>query len=202
MKASTRVLLAAIVTEAALGLLGLVVGKQAHHSPHRPVARLVAAQFSYPATTIGIANVLSPGVSLTTQPKRAALATSVTRVTEPPRPSTSTTVAQRAIAVSARIQPQSQPASGVTATGGQVGWGCADAVAWLSTHSAPGYQFVCPGYAEGHQAMTCSNTAACPGIKLIVIAVPCPAAYMNEAHNSWIVSGLTSGVIDPFGYCS
>ena len=32
-------------------------------------------------------------------------------------------------------------------------------------------------------------------------AVPCAAAYMNEAHNSWIVSGLRSGAIDPYGYC-
>ena len=42
----------------------------------------------------------------------------------------------------------------------------------------------------------------CPdGEKLIAIAVPCAAAYMNEAHNSWIIAGLAKGPIDPYGYC-
>ena len=82
------------------------------------------------------------------------------------------------------------------------GYGCASALSYLSTHSAPGYSFVCPGYAEGHQAMTCTNdSSACPGAKVIVIADPCPAAYMNEAHNSWVTSGLESGTIDPYGSC-
>jgi hypothetical protein len=79
---------------------------------------------------------------------------------------------------------------------------CAAALAYLSTHSAPGFQYECPGYALGHQAMTCVNVAGvCPGAKLIVIAVVCPASYMNEAHNSWILSGLSTGSIDPYGYC-
>ena len=82
------------------------------------------------------------------------------------------------------------------------GGGCAAALAYLGAHSAPGFQFECPGYALGHQAMTCVNVAGvCPGVKLIVISDACPAAYMNEAHNSWIVAGLTTGAIDPYGYC-
>jgi hypothetical protein len=44
---------------------------------------------------------------------------------------------------------------------------------------------------------------------MIVIADPCPAAYMNEAHNSWVLLHDTSGTaipggstaIDPFGHC-
>ena len=88
-----------------------------------------------------------------------------------------------------------------TPAAASTGWGCSDALAWLSSHAAPGYQFECPGYAQGHQAMTCINSAACPGIKLIVIADPCPAAYMNEAHNSWVMSGLMAGSIDPYGHC-
>jgi hypothetical protein len=50
--------------------------------------------------------------------------------------------------------------------------------------------------------MTCENTSACPGAKVIVIADPCPIAYMNEAHNSWLFADHVSGVIDPFGHCS
>jgi len=50
--------------------------------------------------------------------------------------------------------------------------------------------------------MTCENVkGVCPGEKIIVINVPCAAAYMNEAHNSWIVAGLSRGSFDPYGYC-
>ena len=50
--------------------------------------------------------------------------------------------------------------------------------------------------------MTCAFVAGyCPGRQVIAIAVPCPAAYMNEAENSWIVYGLRPGPIDPYGYC-
>jgi hypothetical protein len=79
---------------------------------------------------------------------------------------------------------------------------CSAALSYLSGHSAPGFSFECPGYALGHQAMTCINVAgACPGVKLIVISVVCPASYMNEAHNSWVLAGLRTGSIDPYGYC-
>jgi hypothetical protein len=79
---------------------------------------------------------------------------------------------------------------------------CGAALAYLGAHSAPGFQYECPGYALGHQAMTCIDVAGvCPGAKLIVISDVCPASYMNEAHNSWVLSGLSSGSIDPYGYC-
>lgn len=82
------------------------------------------------------------------------------------------------------------------------GYGCAAALAYLATHAAPGFHFECPGYADGHQAMTCMNVAGlCPGTKLIAINDPCPAAYMNEASNSWVLLGLRSAPIDPYGYC-
>jgi hypothetical protein len=81
------------------------------------------------------------------------------------------------------------------------GYGCAAALAYLAAHSAPGFTFECPGYAMGNQAMTCVNHAPeCAGQKIIAIAVPCAAAYMNEAHNSWVLIGQATG-IDPYGYC-
>lgn len=81
-------------------------------------------------------------------------------------------------------------------------YGCGPALAYLQAHSAPGFHFECPGYSLGHQAMTCINVAGvCPGEKLIVITVPCRAAYMNEASNSYSVQGLTNTPIDPYGYC-
>ena len=82
-------------------------------------------------------------------------------------------------------------------------FGCGAALTYLSAHSAPGFHFACPGYAQGHQAMTCIDVAGiCPGARLIVINVPCAAAYMNEASNSWVLDGLRSAPIDPYGYCS
>ena len=82
------------------------------------------------------------------------------------------------------------------------GFGCSYALEWLAGHAAPGFRFECPGYALGHQAMTCDNVpGVCSGARLIVIADPCPAAYMNEANNSWILAGLRTGSLDPYGYC-
>lgn len=82
------------------------------------------------------------------------------------------------------------------------GWSCPAAVAYLSAHAAPGFSFVCPGYALGHQAMTCDDVpGVCSGRKVIVIAVPCPAAYENEAWNSRVMEGLVAGRFDPYGYC-
>lgn len=88
--------------------------------------------------------------------------------------------------------------------------GCAAALTYLSTHAAPGFQSICPGDAEGAQALTCFGHAPCaPDQRMIVIADPCPAAYMNEAHNSWVLLHNAVGTpipggnstIDPFGYC-
>lgn len=79
---------------------------------------------------------------------------------------------------------------------------CATAVAYLSAHAAPGFRFQCPGYALGHQAMTCINEPGiCAGEKIIVLNVVCPASYMNEASNSWVLMGLAHAPIDPYGYC-
>jgi hypothetical protein len=89
--------------------------------------------------------------------------------------------------------------------------GCAAALDYLSANSAPGFQLVCPGYADGAQALTCVDEAPCaPGQRMIVIADPCPAAYMNEAHNSWVLLYESLGkaippggvaTIDPYGHC-
>jgi hypothetical protein len=80
--------------------------------------------------------------------------------------------------------------------------GCTAALAYLSAHANPAFALECPGNAFGRQAMTCAFIGGyCPDRQVIAIAVPCPAAYMNEAENSWIVYGLRPGPIDPYGYC-
>lgn len=89
-----------------------------------------------------------------------------------------------------------------TSAAADSGYGCTDALAYLRAHSAPGFAFECPGYADGRQAMTCINvTGLCGGEHLIAIAVPCRAAYLNEASNSWVLTGHSSRPIDPYGYC-
>ena len=64
--------------------------------------------------------------------------------------------------------------------------------------------FECPGDAMGHQAMTqcVSTTSQCSAVHLIVIADPCPAAYMNEASNSWVLMRESDAPIDPYGACA
>jgi len=82
----------------------------------------------------------------------------------------------------------------------QSGWGCQAALQYLSQHANPEFSLVCPGYAMGHQAMTCYyQEAVCPNSAQIIIADPCPAAYENEAWNSW---HMATGPYDPYGWCS
>ena len=135
--------------------------------------------------------------SLSTRPLHATSAPPDTTVL-PTTPTTTTPAPPSAPpptprAVSARSVP---PRGGATASG------CAAALLYLAAYAAKGFTFECRGYALGHQAMTCDNVArVCPGRKLIAIADACPAAYMNEASNSWVVSGESDAPIDPYGYC-
>jgi hypothetical protein len=81
-------------------------------------------------------------------------------------------------------------------------YGCAAALTYLAAYSAPGFTFQCPGSALGHEAMTCiDEPGVCDNEHLIAIADPCPAAYMNEASNSWTLTGASSAPIDPYGAC-
>ena len=178
-------IVAVIVAELVFGVFGLGAKRASASSHVRPVTAVVDAAFtaSPPTSVLAVHADPMPTPIPSTSKRKPVTATaphraSAKKVTTAPRTAVT------------------------TPTASQSGWGCAAADSWLSSHSAPGYQFVCPGYAEGHQAMTCNNTSACPGVHLIVIAIPCPAAYMNEAHNSWIISGLATGKIDPYGYCS
>jgi hypothetical protein len=104
----------------------------------------------------------------------------------------------------------------VPAIGQATAWGCSAALAYLQAYAAPGFALDCPGYAEGHEAMTCVHDTpaypdACPNGPTIAISDACPQAYMNESANSWNLTGQLAteqqkfGVsyadIDPFGAC-
>ena len=109
---------------------------------------------------------------------------------------TSTTVAPPLVAPAAIPTTVPTPAPAPPA----VSTSCADALAYVSAHAAPGYVTTCaPGSALGHYGYTCANVPGrCDGVRIIHIACPAPFVYMNEAHNSWTVIGQGSG-IDPYG---
>ena len=96
-----------------------------------------------------------------------------------------------------------RPTTGVPPPGEATVSGCAAAVAYLAAYAAPGFAVRCPGDADGHQAATMCVSAGstCSTGRIIVIADPCPAAYMNEAANSWLLSGDSDAPLDPYGAC-
>jgi hypothetical protein len=164
-------------------------------------ARAAAHAASHPAAVVHPVAVVNPAVGHVTSGPAATRPAAV--------PATAVPAAVHATAVPAAT-PESAALASALATRSNVpaasplaaSSGCGAAISYLGAHSAPGFQFQCPGDALGHQAMTCIDVAGvCPGVKLIVIADACPAAYMNEAHNSWVLSGLATGPIDPYGYC-
>jgi hypothetical protein len=93
--------------------------------------------------------------------------------------------------------------TGLPVAGEATSSGCAAAYAYLRAYAAPGFTIECPGDAGGHEAetMCISAITPCGTVRLIVIADPCPAAYMNEASNSWALIGASDAPIDPYGSC-
>ena len=144
-----------------------------------------------------------PTTTTTTSPPPTTTTTTspppTTTTTSPPPPITTTTTAPPP----APAPPPPPPAAtALPARGAATAYGCSAALAYLSAYSAPGFTFECPGYALGHEAMTCINEAGvCANENLIAIADPCAAAYMNEASNSWVLTGASSAPIDPYGAC-
>jgi hypothetical protein len=112
-----------------------------------------------------------------------------------PAPVTTTTTAPPVVNI--RTQANQVPPGGEATA-----YGCGPALAYLAAYEAPGFSASCPAYSEGYQATTsCAGPDCSGGQRFITITVPCAAAYMNEASNSWVLSGLSAAPIDPFGYC-
>jgi hypothetical protein len=176
-----RFLLSLLATLAALGLEQATAAAAGASFEALPAAHSVAAQ--------GTASRSVP-----------------TSVTVPPAPTTTappaTTPPTTVPSATHQLTATTSHAAPAVASASASGYGCGPALSYLAAHSAPGFHFECPGYSLGHQAMTCIDIpGVCAGEKLIVISVPCRAAYMNEASNSWSVQGLSSAPIDPYGYC-
>jgi hypothetical protein len=105
-------------------------------------------------------------------------------------------------AIAATPAPAPTDPNVVPPVGRATAWGCSAALAYLQAYAAKGFALECPGYAEGQEAMTCMRVAGvCPTSALIAIADPCPQAYMNEASNSYVITGVADTPIDPYGRC-
>jgi len=154
--------------------------------------------------------------SATGTPHVAALVPTTTTTTAAPPTTTTTTSPTPAPAVLASTPPPAPAAPALPTDGHATAWGCTAALAYLQAYAAPGFALDCPGYAEGHEAMTCLHDTpqypdACPNGPEIAISDACPQAYMNESANSWYLTGQLSteqakfgvsyGSIDPFGAC-
>ncbi|HEY1829987.1 MAG TPA: hypothetical protein VGG38_07080 [Acidimicrobiales bacterium] len=138
-----------------------------------------------------------PGPSLAPEPLAAP------SVATPATPATP--AAPVAAPASAPTQSVAPPWNGVLPPlGHATAWGCPAAIQYLSAYAAPGFSVVCPGNAWGHQATTIcvSTTSPCNVERAIVISEPCPAAYMNETSNSWMLIGVWDVSLDPYGQCS
>jgi hypothetical protein len=146
----------------------------------------------------------APGSSDTSARPRSGVEVLGEQVTRPSITTTTTGPAAPA--------PTSTPTTAIPATTTPVGpvtaaparpafaMSCADALAYLASHQAPGFTDVCSdGSAFGHLGVTCVNQPGmCEGTRYVHIACPAPFVYMNEAHNSWVLTGQRSG-IDPYG---
>jgi hypothetical protein len=165
--------------------------------------------------------------STTTTPASTTTTTSTSTTTTTAPPATTTTTAPApapaptpapapAPAVLAATPPPAPAAPALPAYGHATVWGCTAALAYLQAYAAPGFALDCPGYAEGHEAMTCLHGTpqypdACPSGPTIAISDACPQAYMNESANSWYMTGqlgteqakfgVSYAEIDPFGAC-
>ena len=174
----------------------------------RPRAQRAALAQAPPATAPTVVRPPSPATSPTTTTTIASTTTTALPPTTLPPPTTTTTTPPAptpvAAAPSATPTTAAAPAAAaeVPAIGHATTWGCAAALAYLQAYAAKGFALECPGDAEGHDAMTClAVDGACPASAVIAIADPCPAAYMNEASNSWVLLGASDAPIDPYGPC-
>jgi hypothetical protein len=173
---------------------------------------LASAQVLHHETTTTTSTTApAPTTTTTTAPPAPAPAPAAPA---PAPPAPAPTPAPASAVVAAAPVAAAPPA--LPAVGHATVWGCTAALAYLQAYAAPGFALDCPGYAEGHEAMTCLHGTpqypdACPNGPTIAISDACPQAYMNESANSWLLTGQTAteqqefGVsyssIDPFGAC-
>ena len=191
------------------GIIAIVAAQLVTSGPQTSLPRSQRAALAAGAATArNVARPTAPAPASTTTTTTVAPATTTTSTSTTTTTSTTTPVVPPTTPASSAGPPgvATAPApaetSAVPAVGRATAWGCAAALAYLEAYAAKGFTFECPGDAEGHDAMTClAEQGACPSSAVIAIADPCPAAYMNEASNSWVLLGASAAPIDPYGAC-
>ncbi len=198
---------AMVIVAAQLVTSGPGISQPPRHAP--PTARQSERAALREAAAAMAATIVKPITPAQPVPAPAAT-TTTTRPSAPPpdaTPAPAVAPAPTTAAAPAAAAPAPAPAPAidpglVPPVGQAAAWGCTAAVAYLQVYAAKGFAIECPGYAEGREAMTCTNQpGVCPGTSVIAIADPCPQAYMNEASNSLVLMGLSDAPIDPFGAC-
>ncbi len=169
-------------------------------APHRSAPPVVPAVLLAVALLLGLSTQLRApaGVGDRPPPVAASRPVGVRTPTAVVAPTTSTTT--NAPAPVPAVAPVVVATTAPPAPAPAVTTGCADALAYVATHAAPGFVATCAAHsALGHYGYTCANVPGrCDGVRIIHVACPAPFVYENEAHNSWTVIGQGSG-IDPYG---
>ncbi|HEY6471319.1 MAG TPA: hypothetical protein VIY26_00415 [Acidimicrobiales bacterium] len=155
-----------------------------------------------PASRAGPGKIIDSGLS-PVQADASSNTLGVPRATGSPVPGAVTEGRRTRSVASSAPQSFVAQATGLPPAGEATRDGCAAAYAYLQAYAAPGFTLECPGDAGGHEAetMCVSGATPCSTLRLIVVADPCPAAYMNEASNSWTLLGASDAPIDPYGSC-
>ena len=176
------------------GLVSSLGAADLPESPAAPLASSVSAGSSAPAAASASSTVTSVPI---------AAPTTTTSPPSPPSPPVATTTvpAPTFIRLPAATLVVAPSSSSLPAAGEATQYGCPAALAYLAAYAAPVFVSSCPGDAGGHQARTTCWTALPCKSGTIAIADPCPAAYMNEASNSWVLTGVSQAAVDPYGTC-
>lgn len=177
-------------------------GDTAGDRSHPPAADAAAFhRHSSPSDASSTTTTTATTTATTTTTAAPTTTTTSTTVPPPPPPPVPAAPAAATTPPPAPAPPSPLP-DAVPPRGEATAWGCAAALAYLAAYADPGFSVECPGNALGHEAMSCLNEpGVCPNGAIIAIADPCPAAYMNEASNSWVLEGQSSAPLDPYGEC-
>ena len=162
------------------------------------LAALALAHGGHVSGTMTVAQAYAPRQHVTvvhTVDRRAVRARAAAAPAHPSVPAVTSSPPQSFV--------QQTPAGTLPLAGEATAFGCTAALAYLAAYAAPGFTAQCPADAGGHQAGTLcwSSATRCDIARVIHIAEPCAAAYMNEASNSWVLLGVTDAPIDPYGSC-
>jgi hypothetical protein len=162
----------------------------------------VDATSQHPAVFAPTTTTSPPSTAPTAPPATTTAPTAPPATAPTPPPTTSASATTTTPAATPTTAPAA-PAPSTTTAPVDTGYGCADAVAYLKAHADPAYQIICPADSgPGSEAFTCSNLpGSCVGFQEVIITDPCPAAYMNEASNTWVIDGKSDAPIDPYGSC-